>query len=422
LPDQLEVTWPQATSTRLSNGIQVIVIPDDANQLVSFKILHLGGKRFETEKTQGIMNFVASMLTKGAGDLQEFEISKRIEEKGGRVSCFSGWDSFGVSLTILSHYIEFGVNLLSTIFKNPTFPKREMERERQFILNKIKNETDDPVQFIVNRLCKILYGSHPYGFNTLGTLATVSKFSEQDLMDCYRQFSNPSNTVISVVGAIDPGNALKIIDKFFGDVPPSSFEPPIVPFETRIDQQREEILRINKAKAHIVIGFKTISLADQDRYPLDVLNNLLSGQGGRLFLELRDKKSLAYSVTSFLRYKLGPGFMGFYIACATPKVDRAVSGLLAEIEKIKSINISDQEIRNSKANLIGNHETSLQTTWSRADNYGHNTLFGLGWNYDFEYTNKILEVKAEDVSRVARRYLDTEKRITVKIIPESYVE
>ncbi len=405
-------------SRKLTNGMTVTLAPDNSNPVVSVKIVHLGGKRYETRETEGIMNFVTQMLPKGAGDLSEFEISKRIEDMGGRLSGFSGYDSFGLSTSFFSRYLENGLKLLETIYKTPSFSPEIMERERQLIINRIKTEPDRPVQYAINRLNRAVYEKHPYGFDKEGTLETVAKFSNKDLMDCYRKYSTPSNTVISMVGAFDPEKTLKILDNLFGVVPPEPFKAPTVSEETPIEKPRDETILIPRAKAHIAMGFKAVTMMDPDRYPLEVLNNLLSGQGGKLFLQLRDKESLAYTVASFIRPNLQPGMFGFYIACDAPKVDRALSGLLKEIDKIRSETISEKDVKNAVNNLIGHHEINLQSSWSRAENYGLNTLYGLGWNYEEEYVKKISEVTPADVLRVAQKYLNPQKRVVVKILPE----
>lgn len=405
-------------STKLANGMRITLVPDDSNPVVSVKIVHLGGKRFETKETEGIMNFVAQMLPKGAGNLSEFEISSRIEDMGGRLSGFSGYDSFGLSTSFFSRHLEEALKLLETIYKKPTFSTEIIERERQLILNRIRTEPDRPVQFAINCLNGVVFEKHPYGFNKEGTLETVSQFSQQDLINCYRNYSTPSNTVISIVGAMDPEKTLKILDSLFGSLPAQSFQAPRVPEEIPIDKPRDKTILIPRAKAHIAIGFRAVSMTDPDRYPLEVLNNLLSGQGGKLFLQLRDKQSLAYTVSSFVRPSLQPGVFGFYIACEVSKVDKALSGLLSEINKIRSSAISETDVNNAISNLIGNHEIALQSTWSRAENYGLNTLYGLGWNFEEEYVKKIAEVKSDDVLRVAKKYLDPERRVVVKILPE----
>jgi zinc protease len=414
-----QASAPETVSTTLKNGARVIITPDDANPVVSIKVAHLGGKRYETKETEGIMNFMAQTLTKGAGNLSEVEIAKKIENIGGRLSGFSGYDSFGLSTTVLSRHVEEAMKLTALVCKDPTFPQDKVERERQLILNRIKTEPDRPVQYAITCLNKEVFKHHPYGFDREGTLATVAKITKDDLANCYRKYSDPANSVISIVGSIEPDRALALLEKYFGDIPASSFQPPKVPAETPIEQPRQETIRIPRAKSHVALGYHAVSLSDPDRYPLEVLNNLLSGQGGRLFLELRDKESLAYVVTSFFRPTLDPGLFGFYIACDVPKTEKALAGLSNQIEKVRSNPVSPQELQRSVNNLIGNHEIALQSTWARAEDHALNTLYGLGWNYEDKYVKKISEVKTEDVLRVARKYLDPKKQALLKILPEN---
>ena len=402
----------------LSNGIRVILAPDDSNPVVSFRIVHLGGKRFENRENEGIMNFIAQMINKGAGKMAEVEISRKVEDMGGRLAGFSGYDSFGLSASFFSRHLDEGLNLLATLHSDPTFPVEEFEREKGLIINRIRTEPDRPVSFAVNILSKTLFRNNPYGFNKEGTLSTVSGFTPDDLKLTYRRYAVPSNTVITAVGDFDPQKTMQLIDGLFGKMPSKKLDAPDVPAEKPLEKVVENIVRIPRAKAHIAIGFGTTTLSDPDRYPLEVLNNILSGQGGRLFLELRDKESLAYTVASFVRPGLDPGMFAFYMACDVPKADRAVSGLFREIDRVRSDPVAEEELNHSITNLVGNHLIALQSSWSRAENAALNTIYGLGYDYDAEYIRKIGEVKAKDVLKVARKYLDPEKCAMVKILPE----
>lgn len=408
----------QISTHTLSNGIRIVLSPDDSNPVVSLRMVHLGGKRFESRENEGIMNFVAQMLNKGAGTFTEVDIARKVEDMGGRLAGFSGYDSFGLSASFFSRYLDKGLELLATIHGDPTFPENEMERERALIINRIKTEPDRPVAFTINMLGKTLFKNNPYGFIKEGTLATVSGFTPQDLKETYKRYAVSSNTVITVVGDFDVQKTLNRIENLFGSLPNRKLDAPIVPPEEPIKEVRENIIRIPRAKAHIAIGFPGTTFTDSDRYPLEVLNNVLSGQGGRLFFELRDKESLAYSVASFVRPGLDPGMFAFYMACDAPKLDRAMTGLFREIERVRSAPVTEEELNHSTTNLIGNHLIGLQSTWARAENTALNTLYGLGYDYDAEYVKRIGEVKAADVLKAAQKYLDPARCAVVKILPE----
>ncbi|MCA1960049.1 MAG: insulinase family protein [Desulfomonile sp.] len=402
----------------LQNGIRVVLVPDDTNPIVSFRVACLGGKRFETKDTEGMMNFIAQMLNKGAGTLTEVDIAQRIEDMGGKLKGFSGFDSFGLSTTIFSRFVDEGLQLLAEVYKNPSFPKDKMERERALILNRIKTEPDRPTQYAVKVLNETLFQEHPYGFDKEGTIPTVSGFTPDDLAYMYKQYAVPANTVITGVGDMDGEKTMNKIAELFGSIETRPLEEPSIPGEAPLDSVRENVIRIPRAKAHIVIGFRGCTLKDQDRYPLAVLNNVLAGQGGRLFVELRDRQSLAYVVTSFMRPGMDPGSFALYIACDESKVDQATKGLLQEIERVRAEQVAEEELQRSITNLVGNHRISLQSSWSRAESIALNTLYGLGYDYDERYVRKIAAVTAVQLLDVARRYLDPSRCAIVKILPE----
>ncbi len=402
----------------LPNGMKVVLSPDDSNPAISIRLGFLGGKRYETRETEGIMNFISQMLDKGTKSLNEVEIAKQIDDMGGRLSGFSGYDSFGYSMTFFSRYFDSGLKLLSELYKNAAFPQEQLERERALILNRIRTEPDRPISFAINTLNAEVFSHHPYGFNKEGSLAAVAGFNVDDLKLTYNRFSAPQNAVLTVVGAMDPDKVVDRINAYFGEIPSRKFEAPDVPQEQPITATREKLVKIPRAKAHLALGFHATTLSAEDRYPLEVLNNILAGQGGTLFQELRDKLSLAYTVTSFVRPGLDPGIFAFYIACEESKADRALKGLFTEIEKVRTEPVKKEDLERSINNLIGNHLINLQSSWSRAENIVLNTLYGLGPDFEDVYLKKIAEVKAEDVKRVANKYLDPNEGAVLKIMPE----
>jgi zinc protease len=406
------------TTRTLPNGIRVVLVPDDSNPIVSFRVASLGGKRFETKQTEGISNFIAQMVTKGTSAMSELDISRKIEDMGGRLSGFSGYDSFGLSASFFSRYLDQGLNLLAQIYTDASFPQELLDRERALIINQIKTQPDRPVPFALNQLNETFFGSHPYGFNKEGTLESVAGFTRDDLTHTYRRLAVPANTVITGVGDMDVVQAMQRITELFGKIPAKQFDPPPVPAEKPLKKVKEKTVKIPRAKAHLVVGFGGSTFKDEDRYPLAVLNNVLAGQGGRLFLQLRDKESLAYIVTSIFRPGMDPGLFAFYIACDTSKIDQAVQSLFREIRLAREKPVSDQELNRSKENLIGNHLINLQSSWSRAENTVLNTLYGLGYDYDKIYIKKLSEVKADQVLAVAKKYLDPDRCAIVKILPE----
>lgn len=414
-----ETATNQPTLVReLENGVKVILVQDKSNPVISFRIASLGGKRFETKDTEGIMNFIARMLTKGAANMTEFELARKVDEMGGSMEGFSGYDSFGLYASFFSRYWDQALELLSQVYTSPSFPQDKTDRERELISNEIKTEPDEPTSYTIKVLYETVFPRFPYGFDKLGTLATVSGFTPDELRLTYQRFAVPSNTVITVVGDMDPENVFHRIEQLFGAIPKKKLDSPAIPTEEKLEKVREKVVRMPRAKAHLAIGFNATTFSEEDRYPLDVLSNLLAGQGGRLFRELRDKESLGYTVTSFFRPALDPGLFGFYMACDAVKADKAYEALVTQIELIRKTNVDDAELKKAITNLIGTHLISLQSSSDRAENIGLNALYGLGHDYDALYLKKIREVTADEVLRVARKYLDLKHAAVVKVLPE----
>lgn len=413
-----EINSQKTITSTLSNGIRVALLPDDSNPDVSVRMAFLGGKRYETKENEGIMNFIAQMLTKGTAKMSEADIAAKVDDMGGRLSGFSGYDSFGFSATFFSRNFKQGLALLADLYTGASFPEDRVERERALILNRIKTEPDRPVPYTINILSSTVFPEHPYGFDKEGALATVAGFTVEDLKQTYARFATPSNMVLTIVGDIDAKKAMNQVEETFGKVSAGKLDAPVIVKEKPLKGVREKVVRIPRAKAHLALGFIGSTLSDPDRYSLDVLNNILAGQGGRLFMQLRDKESLAYTVTSFVRPGMDPGIFAFYIACDAPKADRALQGLLEQINLIREKPVTDKELNRSISNLVGEYLINLQSSWSRAENTALNTLYGLGYDYDKEYVKKISAVTAQDVLKAAGKYLDTKNYALVKILPD----
>ncbi len=208
---------------KLSNGVKVVLVPDNSNPVISFRIACLGGKRFETEDTQGIMNFMARMLKKGAAGMTEEEIARKVNEMGGSVDGFSGYDSFGLYASFFSRYWNQGLELLSQMYADPTFSQDKLERERDLIINNIKTEQESPTEYLLKVLNKTVFPTAPYGFDQLGTVHTVSAFTGDDLKQAYHRFAVPSNTVIAVVGKMDTIKVMDALEQLFGKTTAKTF-------------------------------------------------------------------------------------------------------------------------------------------------------------------------------------------------------
>jgi zinc protease len=172
-----------------------------------------------------------------------------------------------------------------------------------------------------------------------------------------------------------------------------------------------------RAQAHLVTGVRGLTLDDDDRFPLELLSSALSGQGGRLFLELRDKQSLCYSVSSFAVEGIEPGSFAVYMGTSPDKVDRALAGIDALLAAVADQGITAAELERGKRYLVGSHQIGLQRLGSRASAMALNELYGLGHLAHRSYEARIDAVQLADVQRVASKVLSG-ARVTTVVGPE----
>jgi zinc protease len=193
------------------------------------------------------------------------------------------------------------------------------------------------------------------------------------------------------------------------------------PQEEPIEAPRFAVRKLDKAQAHLVIGFPGARLSDEARWPLEVLSAVLSGQGGRLFVELRDKRSLAYSVTSFSMEGLDPGYFAVYIGCGPAKVQESLEGIRNELRRVREDPISPAELERARTHLIGTHAISLQRNSARAAVYAFDECYGLGADASAKYAERVASVTGADVLAAAQRVLTPAREVIALVAPEGAI-
>ncbi|MBW1718794.1 MAG: insulinase family protein [Deltaproteobacteria bacterium] len=402
----------------LSNGLTVLVQEASEVPTVAATLVFPGGVRYESEKSNGLFNFLAKAWTKGTEAHSAQGIAEIIEGLGSSISGFSGQNTLGLQGRFLSQNLDKGLALFTEILLTPTFPSEEIKKLRPLILAELKRQDDYLPGVAVREFRRLLFSPHPYGMNPLGKASVIKAINSKNLFETYRYFVIPDRGVLSIVGDIRAEEIISSIETMLGAWSVESEISLSTPPEPDPLISRKILnLKKKKQQVHIVLGFPGATFNSTERYALETMNAVLSGQGGRLFIDLRDKKSLAYSVTSFLGLGLDYGSFAFYIACAPEKKDRAVKGLWQEIYRVIREPVTDNEIERAKKWLIGTHEISLQTNRAKAVDMALNELYGLGYNFSSEYVLKIDEVTADQVLNVAKKFMNSEEYVLVRVGP-----
>lgn len=401
--------------TVLTNGITLIVKEDHSNETVAFYSAFKGGIRYENEMNNGIGNFMAGMLKRGTEKYDIYELSDELESIAGSVGGYSGRNSAGVSGKFLSKFFDKGMDLASEVILRPTFPEDEIEKARKDILASIKRSEDYLPGYTFKLLYKELYNGHPYGMAINGVKESIEKITKDDLKKHYEKIFVPENMIITVVGDIDKEYVKRKIKELFVSFnrKATAFKDPIfTPNEKAINYTGD---KKDKEQLNIGIGFVGPTFKDKDRIALNALKEVLSNQGGRLFLELRDKKSLAYSVSAFTRSGIEPGIFGIYIGSAPDKKKEAMEGIMAELKKVINTEVTKEELDRAKNSIISSFEIGLQDVSSQASNMATNEFYGFGYDYNPTYIKLVEKLTVKDLKKAAKKYI-TLDNYTVSIV------
>lgn len=389
----------------LPNGLRVVVKRNDSIPLVGLRIAFMGGLLAESEATQGASSFMAEMLDRGTEQRSAAQIAAEVEGIAGSLSGFSGRNTFGLTGEFFTESLDSGLELFIDALLHPRFDPHEIEKLREERLAALRRREDSLAQKAFDLFAAGLYPGHPYRFPPLGTEESIKRLDRATLVSLYGRYARPGNGVLGVVGDVDPDAFVELLAKHLGDwdgevSPLPERSPPRPP-----DEPRELSIEKSRNQVHIVMGFPGLALDDPDVPALDVLTQILAGQGGRLFLELRDKRSLAYAVSAFSIEGVDPGSFGVYIASDPEKLDASLAGLEGELKRLTTEPILDEEIRGAKSFLIGSQAISLQRFSTQATLLALDELYGLGATHHLDYEERIESVKREDLARVAGRII-----------------
>ena len=401
----------------LKNGIRLLVKERHDVPLIAVRAAFLGGVRGETKDNNGINNFIAQAITEGTETRTAKDLHAQIESMAAGLDGFSGRNSLGVTLESLSKFFDPALELFADVIRHPAFPREEADKARLIILSNIRTQKDLPQRVAMNNFRATLYPEHPYGMNTLGTEEVVQKLTPQQLKDYYFNLARPGNLVISVVGDVEAKAVKKRIEALFGDWGGEAGKPAAVPPPAPPTELRKVTACMDRNQANLVLGFPGATLDNPDRYRLQVLNGILSSMGGRLFLILRDQQSLAYSVYAANEDGLDPGFTWVYIGTAPEKEETALSGILAQLERIRTEPVSAEELERAKKSLIGGYEIDLQRNANQASHLVFDELYGLGYRDSEHFAERIQAVTAEQVLKAAQNYFKLDAYVLSVVKP-----
>lgn len=383
------------------SGAKIFFQPIEGTHVVSARAGFLGGLRADPKNKTGVTELISKTWLSGTKSKNENQIADILDSNAAYMSPFAGRNSFGLHFQMLNQVEDRIGNLFEDVMLNATFPKEEFERERGILSHQLTTLNDHPSSLVFSDFMKCLYGEHPYSNETYGSIETLAKIEQKDLHKQIQAYVNPKNLTACVAGGFDESLWLdhfeKIIDKMnSGEKFDKKFE------HDTIQQDQKTFKVLNKEQSHIVYGFKGISMYDERRHALTVMQTVLSGQGGRLFMNLRDKASLAYSVSPVRMDGIETGYFGAYIGCSPNKGAKALDMMKQEFESLMSKKIPEEELNRAKQNIIGKHDIGTQKTSNVSSLILFDEIYGIPHKTTKEFAEIINSITAKEIQNLAQ--------------------
>ncbi len=410
---------PTPRRVRLKNGVSLVLLENHTHPIVSICAAALGGVRSETKRTNGISVLTARLLTKGTTARSAIDIAREIEDIAGSIDGFSGRNTMGLKAEFLSEHLRQGFALFADVLTHPAFDPKEVEKEKQLQRKAIRDQEDALSSLAFIEFLKALYPKHPYGLRALGSRESVKRLTRIAVRRHHRDLLRAKNLVITIAGDFNPKEVQALAEENLADLPRGAAKRLKLKDDPRPAKPRtSEVVKKAKQQAHIVLGYRGIALNSADRFAMAVLNNILAGQGGRLFRELRDRMSLAYAVSSVNQTGIEPGYIAVYIGTEPGKVETAIGGIHQELGRVRDEPVTAEELERSKQYLVGTYELDAQRTGALAGIHTFNELYGLGLKEFERYPERILRVTRQDVQRVAKKYIRPEATTLAVVKPD----
>jgi predicted Zn-dependent peptidase len=396
----------QTTRTeRLENGFTVIVRENPLAPVVALSLFVKVGTRWEQPANAGISNFLHAVMVKGTTKRSGSQLAEEIAAMGGKISAAGDIDYSEIKCSALARFWRPLLGLAAELARQPQLSADEVAGERDWLLSRVQRRRDNAPSRVFDELYAALYGPHPYAIPGLGTPASLARIDHAALVAHYRAYYRPARMVLTVSGQVAADEVVAEARRLFGGLPAGGgAAEPVLP--APVPAGRRLVIEQPAQQTQIVVGALAPSLDHADHAAVKMLSTVLGGgMAGRLFVELRDRRGLAYTATSFYEPVREPGALILYLGTAPESAAKAEEGLRQEIEKIRRERVGDDELRRAKNYLLGRYEMDRRTNERQAWYLGFYTVEGVGLDYPARYRRAVEAVTAADVLRAAQTYL-----------------
>ena len=397
-------------------GIEAWLVRQTHLPVVALSFAFRGGTSQDLAGREGTANLMAAMLDEGAGDLDSDAFHGRLQDRAIEVSFAASRDLFSGSLRTLSEHRGEAAELLRLALARPRFDAAPLERMRQSILASIRRASTNPGSIASDTFWSAAFPGHPYGRRGTGTLYTVAAITRDDLIALHGRILARDNLKVAVVGDITAAELGPLLDAIFGELPAKGGLV-AVPDAVIAATGERRVVPLDVPQATISFGMPGLKREDPDFIPAFVLNHILGGGGfsSRLYQEVREKRGLAYSVSSGLAALDSAGLVTGGTSTRNDRAAESLAVITAELQRMGTEGPTSLELEQAKRYLIGSWALRFETSTQIASNLLRIQLDGLEPDY-LDRRNALIEaVTLDDARRVARRLFGDPRMLVVVV-------
>lgn len=403
---------------KTASGARLLVLPMKSTGTVTLMVFVGTGSRHERPEQSGVSHFLEHLFFKGSKKRPStLQISEALDEIGGEFNAFTSKETTAFYAKAAAMHVEVVADVLGDMLLRPLFDPKEINRERGVVIEEMNMYEDTPLESIGENFEHLIFGDHELGRKIIGTKEIISSISRKTIMEYMRRQYTSGNVVVCLAGNVDPNEGMKLLKKQFKNF--KAKEGLKANLFNDGFGERKVFFQVKKTdQAHVVIGGRGTSYSHEDRCAVDLLAAILGGSmSSRLFIEVRERRGLCYSVHTGAEHFTDTGYIATQMGVDPANTQKALAVILKETRKIRETPVQKRELQKAKENYKGRMLIRLESSNSVAQFIGGQELL-TGRIQNLNDIFKCIDsVTPEDVRRVARKYLAPEFLRVAAIAP-----
>jgi len=393
---------------QLANGVRIVHKQIQHSEIVHCGFMINAGSRDENEDNNGVAHFIEHTVFKGTEKRKSHHILRRIENVGGELNAYTTREKTCYYASSLKQYAARSVDLLADITFNSIFPEKELVKEKKVILEEIDMYEDSPDESIYDEFYTYIFGSHPLGYNILGSKKSVNLLNRSKIFDFIKKHYTADKLLLTIVGDLGRAQAENLGKRFV-----EKMKVPQIDKSTRKMPAMQQQFAVRKekdfAQSHVVIGCRSYSGLEPKRFGMALINNILGagGMSARLNMEVREKHALVYNISSHYSTYQDAGVFTIYFGADEKNVKRCTDIVYKELKKMREVKFTDKQLKQAKIQLIGQMAQVVENNGMHAQHQAR-SLLDYGKVIGFkEYLKEIEKITSSELLEISNEIFET---------------